>query len=107
MFKTPTLRNVATRQVFFHNGRFHTLKEALRFYVERDTDPDEWYPHGGPATACMRFMICRLGWFQRRQDYAAVLRDKNKRPVWNDGEINDVIAFLKTLSDEDQISNHR
>ena len=46
MFKTPTLRNVATRKVFFHNGRFHTLKEALRFYVERDTNPGEWYPHG-------------------------------------------------------------
>ncbi len=39
LFKTPTLRNVATRTVFFHNGRFHTLKEALRFYVQRDTDP--------------------------------------------------------------------
>jgi cytochrome c peroxidase len=25
LFKTPTLRNVATRGVFFHNGRFHTL----------------------------------------------------------------------------------
>jgi len=50
MFKTPTLRNVATRRVFFHNGRFHTLREALRFYVRRDTDPRLWYPvsrHGG------------------------------------------------------------
>ena len=44
LFKTPTLRNVATRSVFFHNGRFHTLKEALRFYVQRDTDPRLWYP---------------------------------------------------------------
>jgi cytochrome c peroxidase len=44
LFKTPTLRNVATRSVFFHNGRFHTLSEPLRFYVRRDTDPDLWYP---------------------------------------------------------------
>ncbi len=36
--------NAATRAVFFHNGRFHTLKEALRFYVRRDTDPRLWYP---------------------------------------------------------------
>jgi cytochrome c peroxidase len=28
---------------------------------------------------------------------------KNKRPVWNDAEIDDVIAFLKTLSDDDQV----
>ncbi len=40
LFKTPSLRNVATRQVFFHNGRFHNLKDALRFYVQRDTAPD-------------------------------------------------------------------
>ena len=41
---TPTLRNVATRRVCFHNGHFHPLKEALRFYVRRDTDPKSWYP---------------------------------------------------------------
>ncbi|HTI04096.1 MAG TPA: cytochrome c peroxidase, partial [Gemmatimonadales bacterium] len=39
LFKTPTLRNVATRQVFFHNGVFHTLDDVLHWYVERDTDP--------------------------------------------------------------------
>jgi cytochrome c peroxidase len=39
MFKTPGLRNVATRGAFFHNGRFHSLREALRFYSERDTAP--------------------------------------------------------------------
>ena len=44
LFKTPTLRNVAKRSVFFPNGRFHSLKEALRFYVQRDTDPKLWYP---------------------------------------------------------------
>jgi len=50
LFKTPTLRNVATRGVFFHNGRFHTLKEALRFYVQRDTDPERWYPVSGSGS---------------------------------------------------------
>lgn len=42
LFKTPTLRNVATRNVFFHNGRIHTRKK--RFYERRDTDPQLWYP---------------------------------------------------------------
>ena len=106
MFKTPTLRNVAMRQVFFHNGRFHTLKEALRFYVERDTNPGEWYPHGHDQGA------------NAFDDLPVALRpnvdkitlpfsgNKSKRPVWNDAEIDDVIAFLKTLNDDDQISNH-
>src|SRR3546814_7422914 len=26
LFKTPSLRNVAERGAFFHNGRFHTLR---------------------------------------------------------------------------------
>jgi cytochrome c peroxidase len=44
MFKTPTLRNVATRKVFFHNGIFTSLSQVLRFYNTRDTDPAAWYP---------------------------------------------------------------
>ena len=36
-FKVPTLRNVAVSAPYFHNGRFKTLKEAIGFYVRRDT----------------------------------------------------------------------
>ncbi len=46
-FKVPTLRNVALRQAFFHNGRFKTLKDALTFYVQRDTNPEKCYPLDG------------------------------------------------------------
>jgi cytochrome c peroxidase len=46
MFKSPTLRNVATRRTFFHNGVFHSLKKVLEFYAERDTNPEKWYPRG-------------------------------------------------------------
>ena len=31
LFKTPTLRNAATRKVFFHNGVFHSLEELDPF----------------------------------------------------------------------------
>ena len=50
MFVTPTLRNTATRQVFFHNGVFRTLQEVLGFYNFRDTDPQKVYPRGSNAT---------------------------------------------------------
>ncbi|MGI4859623.1 MAG: cytochrome-c peroxidase, partial [Janthinobacterium lividum] len=50
LFKTPTLRNVATRQVFFHNGVFHTLDDVMHFYVERETDPARWYPRRRDGT---------------------------------------------------------
>ncbi|HET6599367.1 MAG TPA: cytochrome c peroxidase, partial [Burkholderiaceae bacterium] len=43
-FKVPSLRNVALRKAYFHNGRFKTLKDAVTFYVQRDTNPEKWYP---------------------------------------------------------------
>ncbi|MGC3998890.1 MAG: cytochrome c peroxidase [Anaeromyxobacter sp.] len=45
-FKVPSLRNVAQRKVLFHNGRFTTLRDALTFYVQRDTNPEKFYPVG-------------------------------------------------------------
>jgi len=101
LYKTPTLRNVAARRVFFHNGRFHTLKEALRFYVRRDTDPQMWYP------------VLASGVVDKFDDLPSSLRQnidiidepltrsKGQSPAWSDAEIDDVIAFLQTLTDRD------
>src|SRR5665213_1317029 len=47
MFKAPTLRNVATRKSFFHNGVMHSLEQVVRFYNTRDTMPELWYPTVG------------------------------------------------------------
>jgi cytochrome c peroxidase len=101
MFKTPTLRNVATRGAFFHNGRFHSLRDALRFYVRRDTDPALWYPAlkgGGVA----KFNDLPARW---RGDVDIIdlplTRPEGAPPVWSDAEIEDVMAFLRTLSDRD------
>jgi cytochrome c peroxidase len=44
MFKTPTLRNAATRHAFFHNGVFHNLTDVINWYNTRDTNPAAWYP---------------------------------------------------------------
>ena len=101
LFKTPTLRNIATRRVFFHNGRFHTLKEALRFYVQRDTDPERWYPVSPSGTVnkfddlppSLRANIDVID--------EPLTRSKGASPAWSDAEIDDVIAFLQTLTDRD------
>src|SRR5262249_45448653 len=42
-FRTPSLRNVAVREAFMHNGAFTTLREAVSFYATRATDPMRWY----------------------------------------------------------------
>lgn len=101
LFKTPTMRNVATRAVFFHNGRFHSLKEALRFYVRRDTDPRLWYPVS-PAGAVKKFDDLPNA-LRANVDLIdePLTRHEGAAPAWNDREIEDVIAFLKTLTDRD------
>ncbi len=98
MFKTPTLRNVAARGAFFHNGRFHTLREALEFYVQRDTRPERWYTAraGLPyddLPAALRVNVDRTT--------LPLTGHKGDAPVWNAAQIDDVIAFLTTLNDAD------
>lgn len=98
MFKTPTLRNVASRQVFFHNGRFHNLDDMMHFYVERDSKPSKWYSKqkGKPLQyddlpAAFRGNVDHIN--------APFNRKSGEPPALNDEEIRDVIAFLKTLDD--------
>lgn len=99
LFKDATLRNVATRSVFFHNGRFHSLEDVLHFYAERDTDPQKWYPK-------------KNGKLVRYDDIPPQYRDNvdaldppflnhkpGGQPALSEGEIRDIIAFLKTLND--------
>jgi len=108
MFKTPTLRNVAARGVFFHNGRFHTLKDALRFYVQRDTDPRKWYPASGSGGAESSGVDKFDDLPAKYRRYADTLdepltRKEGDAPAWSDAEIDAVIAFLKTLTDRDVV----
>jgi cytochrome c peroxidase len=101
-FRTPGLRNVAVRRVFFHNGRYATLEEVLRFYARRDTHPQEFYPRDAAGTL-RRFDDLPPHWhanvnveppFGRRPGDAAAL---------DEAEIADIIAFLKTLTDADLV----
>jgi len=98
MFRTPTLRNTARRGYFFHNGRFTTLEQVVRFYVTRDLDPARWYP-------------ARAGHIDRYDDLPPIFRVNIDRtdppfdrragqaPALSDAEIADVVAFLRTLDD--------
>ena len=103
LFKTPTLRNVAARGAFFHNGRFHSLADALRFYASRDTDPDRWYTVSAAGTAEFDDLPQRLRGNVDRSD-EPLTRRKGDPPVWSAAEIDDVIAFLTTLTDRDVIA---
>ena len=98
-FKVPSLRNVALRQVFFHNGRFKTLKDTLTFYVQRDTSPEKFYPRNPDGTVNKFDDLPAQYQANVNTSEAPYNRKPGDAPALTDAEIDDVIAFLKTLSD--------
>jgi cytochrome c peroxidase len=98
-FKVPSLRNVAQRRSFFHNGRFTTLKDTLAFYVRRDTNPERYYPTGDDG-APVKFDDLPP---QYRRNVNTTEAPYDRRPgdapALDGDDIDDVIAFLRTLDD--------
>jgi cytochrome c peroxidase len=82
-FRAPSLRNVALRKSFFHNGVFRTLREAVQFYVKRD-----------PAAADLPEKYRSN--LETGPPFPAKAGDK---PALTDEEIDDIVAFLETLTD--------
>jgi cytochrome c peroxidase len=121
MFKTPTLRNVATRRSFFHNGVMHSLEQVIRFYNTRDTWPEIWYPTVGgtvKATPDAGFPTYGLittqttgGTVKKFDDLPAIFtgnidtqlpmdgRAAHSAPPMSEQNIADLICFLNTLTD--------
>ncbi len=123
LFKTPTLRNVATRGALFHNGVIHSLEQAVRFYNTRDTRPELWYPTvGGRAKAkpdpdFPRYGLVTTeyvgGTVQKYDDLPASDRKNLDKQLPLDGraagaktpmteqQVSDLLCFLQTLTDGD------
>jgi len=97
-FKVPSLRNVAVRQAYFHNGRFTDLREVITFYVQRDTDPDTWYRDGSNA-ADVKFNDLPAYAANVNTTEAPYNRPLGGTPALSAAEIEDVLAFLRTLTD--------
>jgi cytochrome c peroxidase len=124
LFKTPTLRNVATRGAFFHNGVIHSLEQAVRFYNTRDTMPQLWYPTVGgrprprPDAGFPRYGLILTqysgGTVQKLDDLPAAYRANldqqlpldrrapGSQPPMTEQEVTDLICFLRTLTDDYQ-----
>ena len=92
-FRMPTLRNVAERPAFMHNGFFKSLTEVVRFYATRNSDPQRWYGQAVsndlPAQYLGNIEVVK----------APFNRAANAGPALTDAEIADIVAFLHTLSD--------
>jgi cytochrome c peroxidase len=126
LFKTPTLRNVATRRAFFHNGVIHSLEQAVRFYNTRDTRPEIWYPTVGgrakprPDADFPRYGLITtqyVGGTVQKFDDLPALHHKNidkqlpldgraagSAPPMTEQQVSDLTCFLRTLTDDDQVN---
>jgi len=98
-FKVPSLRNVAQRKVFFHNGRFTSLKDALTFYVQRDTNPEKFYPLKADGTVDKFDDLPAIYHANVNTVEVPYNRKLGDAPALTDAEVDDVIVFLQTLND--------
>ena len=92
-FRMPTLRNVAERPAFMHNGFFRNLTEVVRFYSTRNSDPLRWYGQAVSNDLPTQY----LGNIEKVK--APFNRPANAGPALSDAEIADIVTFLHTLSD--------
>lgn len=92
-FRVPTLRNVAVTAPYMHNGYFSTLRGAVAFYNDRDAKP--------PCAAHFDEEADAL----RRQCWPVpeVIANVNRDELGDLGltprELDDIVAFLHTLTD--------
>ncbi len=98
MFRTPTLRNVAVRRVFFHNGVASSLAEAVRFYASRDAEPRKWYPLTAAGKPRRTDDLPARFW-PNVEVAAPFASGVGGRPALSDAEVADLVAFLTALTD--------
>jgi len=82
-FKTTSLRNIAVRERFMHDGRFTSLEEVIEFY----------------STGV-----------QANPNLDPILKDTNGNPLrfnWGQNEINAMVAFLNTLTDTEFLTDEK
>jgi cytochrome c peroxidase len=129
-FKVPTLRNIALTAPYFHNGEFASLHQVLKWYVTRDINnntgnnsfPVPAGPGGNPYQAVGTFYLAADGTPDLYQyndlpvDYDANVNVVEipytpptfvggQAPTLTTADIDDVVAFLCTLTDGFDPSN--
>jgi cytochrome c peroxidase len=130
VFKVPTLRNIAVTSPYFHNGVFSDLHQVVEWYVTRDVNdntgnnpnPVAAGPGGNPYQAVGTFYTAANGTpdlYEYNDLPAAYDANVNigevpytpptfgggQAPTLTPAEIDDVVAFLCTLTDGFDPSN--
>ena len=102
LFKAPSLRNVALKESFYHNGVVHTLRDAVAFYAERDTEPGKWFP-GGADGSVRKFDDLPAAFAGNVEKGAPFGSGRHL----SDADVDDLVAFLETLTDGYRIGGEK
>jgi cytochrome c peroxidase len=92
-FKVPTVRNVELTAPYMHNGYFESLRAVVDFYNTRDVKPRcdaEWVPEAEAL---------RRGCWPRPEMVANVNTDELGNLRLTPREVDDIVAFMLTLTD--------
>jgi cytochrome c peroxidase len=85
--------------VFFHNGKFKTLRDAVNFYVRRDTNPEEWFPYGADGNV-IKFNDLPAAYVANvNTKEVPYNRQRGMAAALTPAEVDDVVKFLATLND--------
>jgi cytochrome c peroxidase len=101
-FRTPSLRNVAVRKRFMHNGAFTRLRDVVAFYASRTTDPSRWYPLGPGGAGKFDDVPPR---YRANVNVSSLPynRAAGDKPALDDEDIDAIVAFLGTLTDKEYL----
>jgi cytochrome c peroxidase len=99
MFLTPTLRNSAKRGVYFHNGIYHDLRQVVNFYNLRAARPEEIYPRNAQGHLAIYDDLPPQYHANIDTGDAPFTQKRGDKPPLSDAEIDDLIAFIRTLDD--------
>ena len=98
-FKVPTLRNIGKTAPYMHNGYFAELRDVVKFYATRDTSPELWYPKDASG-AVDKFDDLPPAYKKNvNTEEVPLERHLGDAPRLTESEIDDVVAFLQTLTD--------
>jgi len=100
-FKVPTLRNIELTAPYMHNGYFKTLRGTVVFYNDRDKKP-----------LCSKNRVSEdAALKQKCWPAPEVITNVNHDELGDLGlkerEIDDIVAFMKTLTDGWQAANSK
>jgi cytochrome c peroxidase len=92
-FKVPTLRNIALTAPYMHNGYFTTLRDVVDFYNTRDVKPV------CPQEFVADDKAIAKGCWPRAEVAENVNSDELGDLRLTEAEVDDIVAFMETLTD--------